>query len=109
VVTYRGAIQSSTTRHRHVWQLAVVLAAGHAELVDSKNGRCLWDLRSLRGQPIAACCSPDTACANRYEDDAWEVLLGYDQEKSMGERAGAALVEDLKTVDRQGGTPADDV
>ena len=45
----------------------------------------------------------------RYEDDAWEILLGYDQEKSMGERAGAALVEDLKTVDRQGRTPADDV
>ena len=45
----------------------------------------------------------------RYEDDAWEILLGYDQEKSMGERAGAALVEDLRTVDRQGRTPADDV
>ena len=45
----------------------------------------------------------------RYEKDAWEILLGYDQEKSMGERAGAALVEDLKVVDRQGRTPADDV
>ena len=31
--------------------------------------------------------------------DAWEVLLGYVQEKSMGERAGAALVRDIKAVD----------
>ena len=33
----------------------------------------------------------------------------YDQEKLMGERAGDALVADLKVVDRLQHTPADDM
>lgn len=37
----------------------------------------------------------------RYPQDAWEVLLGYVQERMMGDRAGAALVEDIKVVDAQ--------
>ncbi len=39
----------------------------------------------------------------RYPEDAWEVLLGYVQERMMGERAGAALIEDIKFVDAQAG------
>lgn len=30
--------------------------------------------------------------AQRYPDRAWELVLGYDQEKSMGDRAGVAIV-----------------
>jgi hypothetical protein len=45
----------------------------------------------------------------RYPDNAWEVLLGYDQEKFQGARAGEALVADLKAVDSMGHTPADDI
>ncbi len=40
-------------------------------------------------------------CCCRYPKDAWEVLLGYVQERMMGERAGAALLEDIKAVDAQ--------
>lgn len=43
---------------------------------------------------------------DRYGDDAWEVVFGYDQEKMMGERAGAALAVDLKDVDQKQCTPA---
>ena len=42
----------------------------------------------------------------RYGADGWEVVFGYDQEKMMGDRAGAALVLDLKDVDRKQSTPA---
>ena len=31
------------------------------------------------------------------------MLLGYVQERMMGERAGAALVEDIKAIDAQAG------
>ena len=30
--------------------------------------------------------------SQRYPDRAWELVLGYDQEKSMGDRAGVAIV-----------------
>ena len=43
----------------------------------------------------------------RYPNDAWEVLLGYDQEKMMGERAGAGLLPDIQAVDKAQRTPAD--
>jgi hypothetical protein len=37
----------------------------------------------------------------RYPKDANEVLLGYNQEKFIGERAGAAVLEHVKKVDRK--------
>ena len=43
----------------------------------------------------------------RYPNDAWEVLLGYDQEKMVGERAGAGLLPDIQAVDKAQCTPAD--
>ena len=39
-------------------------------------------------------------------EDGWEVVYGYDQERMMGDRAGAALVVDLKDVDSKQRTPA---
>ena len=38
----------------------------------------------------------------RYPKDAGEVLLGYNQEKFMGERAGAAVLKNVKRVDQEG-------
>jgi hypothetical protein len=35
----------------------------------------------------------------RYPKDAWELLLGYDQDRFMGARAGAALVAQLKAAE----------
>eukprot|EP00878_Enallax_costatus_P000216 GHUV01000277.1.p1 GENE.GHUV01000277.1~~GHUV01000277.1.p1 ORF type:complete len:627 (+),score=238.35 GHUV01000277.1:276-2156(+) len=34
-----------------------------------------------------------------YPNDAWELLWGYDQDRSMGARAGAALVAHIKAAD----------
>lgn len=50
-----------------------------------------------------------SAAVRRYPDNAWEVLLGYDQEKFQGARAGEALVKDLQAVDSMNRTPADDI
>ena len=34
----------------------------------------------------------------RYPYDSWELLMGYDQESFMGERAAKAVVNQLKHV-----------
>ena len=49
---------------------------------------------------------PDFPVCCRYGIDGWEVVYGYDQEKMMGDRAGAALVLDLMEVDKKQRTPA---
>ena len=36
--------------------------------------------------------------AERYPDRAWELVLGYDQEKIMGDRAGVAIVQCAKAA-----------
>jgi hypothetical protein len=38
--------------------------------------------------------------AEQYPDDAWELVLGYDQEKLMGDRAGAAVVRSAREADQ---------
>lgn len=39
----------------------------------------------------------------RYPEDAWELLLGYDQEKWLGDRAGLAVVRSIQNVERSMG------
>lgn len=34
----------------------------------------------------------------RYPKDSWEMLLGYDQDRFMGGRAGAALVKQIQVA-----------
>lgn len=34
--------------------------------------------------------------AEKYSNDAWEIVLGYDQEKLIGERAGKAVVQAVR-------------
>jgi hypothetical protein len=36
----------------------------------------------------------------QYPQDAWELLLGYDQERAMGDRAGTALVRCIRHQER---------
>lgn len=36
--------------------------------------------------------------ADKYPQQAWELLLGYDQEKLMGDRAGVAIVRSARTA-----------
>ncbi len=37
---------------------------------------------------------------DRYPQEAWELVLGYDQEKSIGDRAGAAVVRSIQATER---------
>ena len=34
-----------------------------------------------------------------YPNDAWQIVLGYDQEKLMGDRAGAAVVRSIRAIE----------
>ncbi|MFS8120640.1 MAG: hypothetical protein ACMG55_19450 [Microcoleus sp.] len=38
--------------------------------------------------------------ADKYPQEAWELVLGYDQEKSIGDRAGAAVVRSIQAAER---------
>ncbi|MEG4443071.1 iron-containing redox enzyme family protein [Microcoleus sp. AT9_B5] len=37
---------------------------------------------------------------DKYPQDAWELVLGYDQAKLMGDRAGAAVVRSIQAAER---------
>lgn len=37
--------------------------------------------------------------AEQYPNDAWEIVLGYDQEKLISDRAGAAVVRSIRNVE----------
>jgi hypothetical protein len=37
---------------------------------------------------------------DRYPQQAWELLLGYDQQRHLGQRAGAAIAAAIKAADR---------
>ncbi|WP_088893754.1 iron-containing redox enzyme family protein [Leptolyngbya ohadii] len=37
-----------------------------------------------------------------YPDNAWEIVLGYDQEKALGDRAGAAIVNIIRAAEKAG-------
>ena len=40
--------------------------------------------------------------AEMYPNDAWEIVLGYDQEKWLGDRAGAAVIRAIKAAEEEG-------
>lgn len=65
------------------------MAMGYWELhirEDERHGRWMLEQVAL---PLA----------NQYPDNAWELVLGYDQEKLMGDRAGVAVVRSIRTVE----------
>lgn len=37
---------------------------------------------------------------DQYPEDAWEMVLGYDQQRQMSDRAGQAVLEAVQTADR---------
>ncbi len=66
-------------------------AMGYWELhirEDERHGRWMLDDVAL---PLA----------EQYPDEAWELVLGYDQEKLIGERAGAAVVRSIREAESQ--------
>lgn len=64
-------------------------ASGYWELhirEDERHGRWMLDNVAL---PLA----------EQYPDHAWELVLGYDQEKLMGDRAGIAVVRSIRATE----------
>lgn len=64
-------------------------AMGYWELhirEDERHGRWMLDDVAL---PLA----------DMYPDQAWEIVLGYDQEKLIGDRAGAAMVRSIRELE----------
>jgi hypothetical protein len=81
-------------------------AAQRIGLSDGASG--YWELHIKEDERHGRQMVEDVAVplVDQYADDhAWEVLLGYDQEKLMGNRAGAAAVEAIKIVDQQQRSP----
>jgi len=37
--------------------------------------------------------------ANKYPDQAWQVILGYDQQKFISTRAVKSIVESIRKID----------
>ncbi|MEG3974837.1 iron-containing redox enzyme family protein [Microcoleus sp. herbarium8] len=65
-------------------------AMGYWELhirEDERHGRWMLDEVAL---PLA----------DRYPQEAWELVLGYDQEKSIGDRAAAAVVRSIQAAEQ---------
>jgi hypothetical protein len=54
---------------------------------DERHGR--WMLHDV-ALPLAA----------RYEADGWELILGYDQQRSMSGRAGSAIARAAREAER---------
>lgn len=63
---------------------------------------CSLPLPELVGWSVAACLPACLCCCRcpppRYPHDAWEMLLGWDQDRFMGARAGAALVQHIRVA-----------
>lgn len=57
-----------------------------------------WDLHIREDERHGQWMLDDVALplAEMYPNDAWELVLGYDQEKLMGDRAGEAIVASIR-------------
>jgi len=74
-------------------------AAQRLKLSDAAMG--YWELHIREDERHGRWMLDDVALplAEQYPDDAWQILLGYDQEKYMGDRAGDAVVEIIRNSD----------
>ena len=75
-------------------------AAQRLELSQAAMG--YWELHIREDERHGRWMLDDVAMplADRYPDDAWELVLGYDQEKFMGDRAGVAVVRSAKDAEQ---------
>jgi hypothetical protein len=71
-------------------------AAQRLHLSDSAMG--YWDLHIREDERHGRWMLEEVALplAEQYPGNAWEILLGYEQEKLMSERAGAAIVRSIR-------------
>ncbi|MEH2160001.1 MAG: iron-containing redox enzyme family protein [Nostoc sp.] len=71
-------------------------AAQRLELSEAAMG--YWELHIREDERHGRWMLDDVALslAEKYPNDAWELLLGYDQEKLMGDRAANAVVRSIR-------------
>jgi hypothetical protein len=64
----------------------------------SRNAIEYWDLHIKEDKKHGQWMLEDVALplAKRYEENAWEILLGYDQQRLFSARAGKAVAESVK-------------
>ncbi len=75
-------------------------AAQRLGLSDAAMG--YWELHIREDERHGRWMLDDVALplAEQYPDDAWELVLGYDQEKLLGDRAGAAVVRSIRQTEQ---------
>ena len=68
----------------------------------SGNAIDYWDLHIKEDKKHGQWMLDDVALplAERYREDAWEILLGYDQQRFISSRAGQAVAESVKEAER---------
>jgi hypothetical protein len=76
-----------------------IAAAARLELSDTAMG--YWELHIREDERHGQWMLHQVALplAEMYPDAAWEILLGYDQEKYMSDRAGDAVIKAVKTAE----------
>lgn len=80
------------------------MAAQRLGLSDTAMG--YWELHIREDERHGQWMLQDVALplAEMYPADAWELVWGYDQEKRMGDRAGAAILQTIRDAERTGKT-----
>lgn len=75
-------------------------AAQRLQLSEAAMG--YWELHIKEDERHGRWMMDDVALPliERYPNYAWEIVLGYDQEKLMGDRAGAAVVRSVKQFEQ---------
>lgn len=75
----------------------------------SQNAMGYWELHIREDERHGRWMLDDVALplAEQYPNHAWELVLGYDQERLMGDRAGAAVVRSAREADRTASSHAD--
>ncbi|PSR18654.1 hypothetical protein C8255_06160 [filamentous cyanobacterium CCP3] len=73
-----------------------LLAAQRLNLSEESSG--YWELHIREDERHGLWMLEDVALplAAQYPDNAWQILLGYAQEKSIGERAGQAIIQNIQ-------------
>jgi Iron-containing redox enzyme len=67
----------------------------------SEAARGYWELHIKEDERHGRWMMDDVALplADMYPDRAWELVLGYDQEKLIGDRAGVAIVRSIRAAE----------
>jgi hypothetical protein len=76
------------------------LAAQRLNLSDTARG--YWELHIREDERHGQWMLEEVALplVDKYPADAWEILLGYDQEKLLGDRAGAAVIRAVQAAEQ---------